>query len=140
MGKLIHTCKCGEERVADEDITGDEEFCVWCLGTPQRPAKPNLRKRFVAFWKAMTAKGPCIDCGEPTYSMIGGSAFRHLSCWEKCKAKEMQEAEDKRQVELYKRAIAELERGKVKAKSVNKTKVPVKIIIRPKKQGLPVPY
>lgn len=79
---------------------------------------PRWYKRLPEIWRAIMAKGPCIYCGKTTRSVRFDGEFRHISCadeyfatrWEKQK----REAEDRRQINLYKQAIRELEREKAK--------------------------
>lgn len=77
-------------------------------------------KKIIQFWKSLWEKKPCLYCNKPTRQKNWFGEFRHDACWdatwqqrvkdEKQRAKEKErEAEDRRQIELCKRAIREIQ-------------------------------
>lgn len=68
----------------------------------------------------MTAKGECPFCHKLTRQKNWFGEFRHTACWdvewERRSKKEKREAEDRKQIELYKQAIREVEAEKLNDK------------------------
>ena len=74
-------------------------------------------RRLIQFLRSVTVKKPCCLCGKPTRSKNLLGEFIHTSCAHnyinqrvdkhRCKA------EDRRQVDLYKQAIREVEQEKL---------------------------
>lgn len=67
-----------------------------------------------SLWKwATTPKpsGPCKYCGAITYdhNTFNAAMFRCDWCWEKELQRRQQEEDDRRQIDLYKRAIKEIQ-------------------------------
>ena len=76
--------------------------------------------RLVQLWRFFWAKGPCRYCGKPTRSRNFNGDFQHQSCCEinyeiRC-LEEKRQAENRRQINLYKQAIRELEAEKLNAR------------------------
>ena len=80
-------------------------------------------RRFVQLWVDLRRTEPCYFCGEPTRDKnIWGEHF-HLEClkrrMEETEAKRLRDEEDRRQIELYKKAILEIEVEKLNTYSGN---------------------
>ena len=72
---------------------------------------------FVRLWRRMRQPkpvGPCRFCGQPTSSTnaFNSEYFRHEYCRDKWRVEQAQEARDRVQIELFKRAIREVEQEK----------------------------
>ena len=62
--------------------------------------------------------GPCRYCGQPTSDhneYVDRGSFRHDYCWEKHLREQKQADEGRKQIDLYKRAIREVENEKLNA-------------------------
>lgn len=66
----------------------------------------------VRFWREMRRSEPCVYCGKATGSRNVWGEFRHFECFQEAlrerEAAEKQEAENRRQIELYKTAMREV--------------------------------
>lgn len=83
---------------------------------PTASPRMDWYHRLVQLWRFFWAKGPCHYCGKPTRSRDFSGEFRHRLCWEADYAirclEEKRQAESRRQINLYKQAIREIEAEK----------------------------
>jgi hypothetical protein len=73
--------------------------------------------RFVQLWADLRRTEPCYFCGEPTRDQNIHGEFFHFECLKRrmaeTESKRLRDEEDRRQIELYKKAILEIEAEKL---------------------------
>lgn len=77
----------------------------------------KIVKRISQFWKEFWRKEPCTFCGLQTRSKNIHGEFFHTECFlralRQARGKRLQEEADRRQIDIYKQAIRELEAEKL---------------------------